>query len=366
MIISAAGKLALEDGKRQAARDEFDKAVDEVLLSGFDIRANSKLETFYLELVERIYREEVPVLSPPSANRPQIGFAEQKNSTSTAPQLAPSPSVSSPNTAREVQLPLKYGVGYSGDSPAEVYGALLTRRLELAKSTFETTAAFRERLNKLLATVKIGSRSLQDPLTFVISDFDRSYDADRETITLTLNLAARGKIVYEIPDELLKSFDRAASKSSDYSYFVDYGSVDLWWTSKTLGNRVGHNAFGVRIPYVIRQYTSLRLAMRGTNLETFGQKLTMHANPNIARNVLASIKVAFVGHVQFPFIHQEVSYENATISNHEESHYLHMYLFVEPEGLVVFNSTTGEILGVASLPLEEKQRVIELSAPKRN
>src|SRR5207247_7384575 len=56
------GKLNLEDNKRYEARDEFDKAVDEVLTSGLDVRANQRLQTFYLELVERIYREEVPMI----------------------------------------------------------------------------------------------------------------------------------------------------------------------------------------------------------------------------------------------------------------------------------------------------------------
>jgi len=55
------GKLNLDDSKRDAARDEFDKAVDTILESGLDVRANQRLQTFYLELVERIYREEVPI-----------------------------------------------------------------------------------------------------------------------------------------------------------------------------------------------------------------------------------------------------------------------------------------------------------------
>src|SRR5207253_7155001 len=56
------GKLNLEDNKREQARDEFDKAVDEILMSGLDVRASQRLQTYYLELVERIYREEVPLL----------------------------------------------------------------------------------------------------------------------------------------------------------------------------------------------------------------------------------------------------------------------------------------------------------------
>jgi hypothetical protein len=58
------GKLDIEDNKREQARDEFDKAVDEILMSGLDVRASQRLQTFYLELVEKIYREEVALIPP--------------------------------------------------------------------------------------------------------------------------------------------------------------------------------------------------------------------------------------------------------------------------------------------------------------
>lgn len=62
------GKLNLEDSKRNEARQEFDRAVDAILESGFDVRASQKLQTYYLELVERIYREEVPATQPVAPN----------------------------------------------------------------------------------------------------------------------------------------------------------------------------------------------------------------------------------------------------------------------------------------------------------
>src|SRR5678816_4287018 len=58
------GKLNLEDNKRNQAREEFDRAVDSILESGFDVRASQRLQTYYLELVERMYREEVPLQQP--------------------------------------------------------------------------------------------------------------------------------------------------------------------------------------------------------------------------------------------------------------------------------------------------------------
>jgi membrane-bound lytic murein transglycosylase D len=93
------GELNLKDQKRQAAREEFDKAVDIVLESGMDVRSNPRLQRYYLELVERVYRYEVPQGVPvqrPAADSaafvavaqqdgaPQqpvpaeVGFAEQK------------------------------------------------------------------------------------------------------------------------------------------------------------------------------------------------------------------------------------------------------------------------------------------------
>ena len=54
------GKHRLKLNQREKARQEFDRAIDSIIESGFDVRANERLETFYLDLVERIYREEVP------------------------------------------------------------------------------------------------------------------------------------------------------------------------------------------------------------------------------------------------------------------------------------------------------------------
>ncbi len=105
------GKLNLEDRKRDQARDEFDKAVDSILESGFDVRASQRLQTFYLELVERIYREEVPLQQPGAPNStsmvlvaqntqpqdsssqktpssPQIGFRDQKFEPSPLDELS--------------------------------------------------------------------------------------------------------------------------------------------------------------------------------------------------------------------------------------------------------------------------------------
>lgn len=97
------GKLNLEDNKREQAREEFDRAIDSILESGMDVRASQRLQTFYLELVERVYREEVPLThaSPvrpdiaetvaqntPKVEVQQIGFLQQKFEPAEGDRLA--------------------------------------------------------------------------------------------------------------------------------------------------------------------------------------------------------------------------------------------------------------------------------------
>lgn len=85
------GKLNLEDSKRNEARQEFDRAVDAILESGFDVRASQKLQTYYLELVERIYREEVPTTQPiaaPSSTMTLVAHNNQTQEPAKTPAVA--------------------------------------------------------------------------------------------------------------------------------------------------------------------------------------------------------------------------------------------------------------------------------------
>ncbi len=86
------GKLYLNDNKRKQARVEFDKAIDEILISGIDVRSSRRLETAYLILVESIYREEVPIRQLQDASdqtaKLQVGFREQPLASSRSEPLA--------------------------------------------------------------------------------------------------------------------------------------------------------------------------------------------------------------------------------------------------------------------------------------
>ena len=85
------GKLNLEDSKRNEARQEFDRAVDSILESGFDVRASQRLQTYYLELVERIYREEVPSQQPTAPSNATSALVAQNTTQQQEPAKTPAP-----------------------------------------------------------------------------------------------------------------------------------------------------------------------------------------------------------------------------------------------------------------------------------
>src|SRR3979409_2437748 len=95
------GKLNLEDNKREQARDELDKAIDEILMSGLDVRASQRLQTGYLELVEKIYREEVPL----------IQAAPQQNATPVVARGAANPKGETVEVAK-VEVPKQIVIGF--------------------------------------------------------------------------------------------------------------------------------------------------------------------------------------------------------------------------------------------------------------
>ena len=129
------GKLNLEDNKRQQARDEFDKAVDEILMSGLDVRASQRLQTFYLELVERIYREEVPVLQ----NLPQ----PQQNGAAVVAQAAPDAKAETVDVAN-VQQPKQVQIGFVQQSfepsPLDALSKLILNEVEQKVSESDIAA----------------------------------------------------------------------------------------------------------------------------------------------------------------------------------------------------------------------------------
>ncbi len=79
------GEANLKDRNPEAARSEFDKAVDMLLESGMDVRAHPRLQTYYLQLVERVFRLEVPT----SQSAPAQVVAGAQQIASNNPKFLP-------------------------------------------------------------------------------------------------------------------------------------------------------------------------------------------------------------------------------------------------------------------------------------
>ncbi|MBD0325523.1 MAG: lytic transglycosylase domain-containing protein, partial [Pyrinomonadaceae bacterium] len=83
------GKLELENSRREQARDQFDKAIDAILDSGLDVRSYPRLREYYVQLTERIYREEVPLqqITPQPNQTVQVAFNSNPQETPQQPQV---------------------------------------------------------------------------------------------------------------------------------------------------------------------------------------------------------------------------------------------------------------------------------------
>src|SRR5262249_30500746 len=94
LIDSAEGKYkqgeeAFNKGQKDSARQKFDEAVDVIMLSGINLRANPKLDAYYTDLVERIHSFDIPknthasnnnqVNPNPNIARPGVEVFNQQN-----------------------------------------------------------------------------------------------------------------------------------------------------------------------------------------------------------------------------------------------------------------------------------------------
>src|SRR5215813_10222885 len=77
------GEEAFNKDQKETARLKFDEAVDVIMLSGINLRANPKLDAYYTDLVERIHSFDIPKNTrtpiPPTTARPSVEVANQQN-----------------------------------------------------------------------------------------------------------------------------------------------------------------------------------------------------------------------------------------------------------------------------------------------
>src|SRR6266404_2774020 len=205
------GKLNLEDNKRDQARDEFDKAVDEILKSGLDVRASQRLQTFYLELVEKVYREEVPL----------IQAAPQQNVAPVVAQSAPNPKTETVEVARtQPPKPSQIGFRLQGfePSPLDPLSKLVLTEDEKKVSDAQ------------LATLEEAKNALDFKITVnpLIQQFINYYQGPRGRATMEAGLRRSGRYM-----KMAREAFRQEGVPEDLAWL---GQIESSWSPKAFSS----------------------------------------------------------------------------------------------------------------------------------
>jgi membrane-bound lytic murein transglycosylase D len=292
------GKLNLEDNKRDQARDEFDKAVDEILMSGLDVRASQRLQTFYLELVEKVYREEVPL----------IQTAPQPNVAPVVAQGAPNAKAETVELAK-VQPPRQVQIGFrlQGFEPAPLDPLSKLVLTEDEKKVSQSQ----------LATLEEAKNALDFKITVnpLIQQFINYYQGPRGRATMESGLRRSGRYL-----KMAREAFRQEGVPEDLAWL---GQIESSWSPKAFSSAAASGlwqfmpatgrTFGLRQTAWIDERNSFEQATRASArlLKTLGKKyngnwelaLAAYNNGSIDRAV-AHAGVADFWRI-YPFIVQQ-------------------------------------------------------------
>jgi membrane-bound lytic murein transglycosylase D len=293
------GKLNLEDNKRDQARDEFDKAVDEILTSGLDVRASQRLQTFYLELVEKVYREEVPIIQT---------LPQQQNVTPVVAQGAANAKAETVEVAK-AQPPKQVQIGFrlQGFEPAPLDPLSKLVLTEDEKKVSDSQ----------LATLEEAKNALDFKITVnpLIQQFINYYQGPRGRATMESGLRKSGRYL-----KMAREAFRQEGVPEDLAWL---GQIESSWTPRAFSSAAASGlwqfmpatgrTFGLRQTAWIDERNSFEQATRASArlLKTLGKKyngnwelaLAAYNNGSIDR-AIAHAGVADFWHI-YPFIVQQ-------------------------------------------------------------
>ena len=224
---------------------------------------------------------------------------------------------------------------YVGDSAGNVYQQLNAVALRLRKSQFETTSEYQSRITSLLDGIRISpAKTVNDRFSFVHPYGAESYDADTQIFTLKPDTNYEIGLGYEVPE-----------LPNDIRSGRDYSSIDLTRTSRNVGSRIGRTAIGIRKRITVTTYSALRLVMRNSSMKHWSDGLRFRISPTEARQASGRVWLAVTGRLAPPYVLHDSDVDNATLSDPEEAHSFHFYLFFVPDSIVLYNIATGQIYG---------------------
>jgi TonB family protein len=233
------------------------------------------------------------------------------------------------------QLPPKY----LGDNAGVVYRQLNAVAPRLRKSQFEPTSEYQLRIRSLLEGIRIGpEKTVNDRFSFVHPYGDESYNADTQIFTLKPDTNYEIGMAYDVPE-----------LPNDMRSGRDYSSIDLTRTARNVGARIGRTAIGIRKRITVRAYSALRLVMPNASMKHWSDGLRFRVSPSEARQASGRVWLAVTGRLASPYALHDSDVDNATLTDPEEAHSFHFYLFFIPDSIVLYNISTGQIYGAWDL-----------------
>ncbi len=233
---------------------------------------------------------------------------------------------------------IRLPAGYSGHSAVNIFASLIQYRADLAKSQFETAEAYRNRRRSIIQTLLLKSgRTASDRLTFVIPATDITYDADTEILNLKLET-----------DSYFYA-DTVTDKTEFDPELNEFVTTELDRNTRSLGSAVGQNAFGIRRRYQIKRYVKHHLALLRQYIDPWSGTIMLPLEVEKARRLDGRLRIALTGQMVSPYLGYNTSRDTATITDPEEAHFHDLYLFFQPDALVVYDLPTGDVLGSIDL-----------------
>ncbi len=248
--------------------------------------------------------------------------------------------------------PPKFPALFRGDDVRSIYQTFEKRQRSFEKSEFETSQQFVNRVRALMAgTILAKSRTALDEIVYVTDAFDQTYDADTQTLTITVEFS---QYYSESGNDTFKNVallhGDSLPASTDVGRFREWKTIELASNERSHGSAVGTTAFGIKKRIKIKSYTSTYLALHGFTIP-LTQVLKIKLPIERARAVNDNTFVAISGTPMYPFIAKENNQDTPTLTSPEASYYYNFYLFMNPRTLSVYDLRTGEILDSVKLPV---------------
>jgi hypothetical protein len=280
---------------------------------------------------------------PKSKNRPKATPKKEEPTVSTAPQSVPTAnylSVSFDPDTQRIPFPFR------GHDIEQIYRTLENRKKTEQKDEFESTEQYRERLAKQTNMPLFGSVN-QDALFAFVENSKINYDADTQTMTVTLHTSDMRGLPRIDKDRLAMLIRFGEMKKEKTMSQNAYGAkAEIEKTSVQQFELAIHNHSNFETERVLPEYKrgwTIHREMIESEKETrFVQRFKVPSDQ--ARSAKDKIGTLILVKLTSPYTTYGSLFKQATFKDPSEFFSQIYYLDVDLQQIWVYDKTTGEII----------------------